>query len=337
MFTTYSMNASVIAVRDDENPSYGKIAADGNGAGATNMCAYWDVGHCGIPQDFVEGTRIRLNVRIPSELGGWFRGRIKNPAIDVEGSPERTNLVSIEGEPLTVSRFALPIAQSSLTDADKSLIERLGSWGTPVGGATGTNGSRREAMTIIEKYRAVLKDTATGISSFWSMGTTEGGNGSPCLSDTSKVLGVVTTNSMAYDGSAPSFSNGSLDYKVAGLHYMPDGKAEVEGSYDLVMRSETARCLYGFNKAPISAKISVISASGEAKVATTVMSEKNGWVKLAAYGFTFSSPTISVKLTQEGSASAPTAKRTTITCVKGKLTKKVTAVGPKCPAGYKKK
>jgi hypothetical protein len=236
-----------------------------------------------------------------------------------------------------VSRFALPIAQSSLTDADKSLIERLGSWGTPVGGATGTNGSRREAMTIIEKYRAVLKDTATGISSFWSMGTTEGGNGSPCLSDTSKVLGVVTTNSMAYDGSAPSFSNGSLDYKVAGLHYLPDGKSEVEGSYDLVMRSETARCLYGFNKAPISAKISVTSASGESKVATTVMSEKNGWVKLAAYGFTFSSPTISVKLMQEGTAPAAAAKKTTITCVKGKLTKKVTGVGPNCPAGYKKK
>ena len=30
-------------------------------------------------------------------------------------------------------------------------------------------------------------------------------------------------------------------------------------------------------------------------------------------------------------------KKTTITCIKGKLTKKVTAVKPKCPAGYKKK
>jgi hypothetical protein len=29
--------------------------------------------------------------------------------------------------------------------------------------------------------------------------------------------------------------------------------------------------------------------------------------------------------------------RTTITCIKGKLTKKVTAVKPKCPAGYKVK
>ena len=31
------------------------------------------------------------------------------------------------------------------------------------------------------------------------------------------------------------------------------------------------------------------------------------------------------------------AKKTTITCVKGKTTKKVTAVKPKCPKGYKKK
>ncbi|WP_353203045.1 hypothetical protein [Polynucleobacter sp.] len=36
-------------------------------------------------------------------------------------------------------------------------------------------------------------------------------------------------------------------------------------------------------------------------------------------------------------APTPAAKKTTITCVKGKLTKKVTAVNPKCPTGYKKK
>jgi hypothetical protein len=33
---------------------------------------------------------------------------------------------------------------------------------------------------------------------------------------------------------------------------------------------------------------------------------------------------------------AKTAKKSTITCVKGKLSKKVSAVNPKCPAGYKK-
>jgi hypothetical protein len=39
----------------------------------------------------------------------------------------------------------------------------------------------------------------------------------------------------------------------------------------------------------------------------------------------------------DAAAKAAAAKKTTITCVKGKLTKKVIAVNPKCPKGYKKK
>ena len=44
-------------------------------------------------------------------------------------------------------------------------------------------------------------------------------------------------------------------------------------------------------------------------------------------------PTVKVSLPTQ----APVAKKTTITCIKGKTVKKVTAVNPKCPSGYKKK
>jgi hypothetical protein len=44
-----------------------------------------------------------------------------------------------------------------------------------------------------------------------------------------------------------------------------------------------------------------------------------------------------LKAKQDAEAKAAAVKKTTITCVKGKLTKKVTAVKPKCPAGYKVK
>ena len=45
-----------------------------------------------------------------------------------------------------------------------------------------------------------------------------------------------------------------------------------------------------------------------------------------------------LKAKQDAAAKASAAtKKTTITCVKGKLTKKVTAVKPVCPKGYKKK
>lgn len=40
---------------------------------------------------------------------------------------------------------------------------------------------------------------------------------------------------------------------------------------------------------------------------------------------------------QEAEAKAAALKKITITCTKGKLVKKVTAVKPVCPKGYKKK
>ena len=43
------------------------------------------------------------------------------------------------------------------------------------------------------------------------------------------------------------------------------------------------------------------------------------------------------KAKSEAEAKAALTKKMSITCVKGKLSKKVTAVKPKCPAGYKKK
>lgn len=46
---------------------------------------------------------------------------------------------------------------------------------------------------------------------------------------------------------------------------------------------------------------------------------------------------LKAKQEAEAKAKAETTKKITITCVKGKLTKKVSAVNPKCPVGYKKK
>jgi hypothetical protein len=39
----------------------------------------------------------------------------------------------------------------------------------------------------------------------------------------------------------------------------------------------------------------------------------------------------------DAAAKAAATKKTTITCVKGKLIKKVTAIKPKCPSGYRAK
>ena len=51
----------------------------------------------------------------------------------------------------------------------------------------------------------------------------------------------------------------------------------------------------------------------------------------------YTEPLLGVYEIQAPTKSTTPAKKTTITCVKGKLTKKVTAVKPVCPSGYKKK
>ena len=191
-------------------------------------------------------------------------------------------------------------------------------------------------------------------------------------SSTTALVGLVTTNAMTYEASPPQFVDGSLNYKVAGLHFNPDGTV-FSGRYDLVMDAKVARCLYGYSdsNAPLQASVEVVDSNGSSRVTTATLREVNGWLKLGVYGFSFSSPTLKVKLTQAtpvvktepaapatapapvttpatapATAPAPVTaavitkvatKAKTISCVKGKTIKKVTGATPKCPAGFKLK
>ena len=176
--------------------------------------------------------------------------------------------------------------------------------------------------------------------------------------------GVVSTNATQYVSGPPTFdvTNQSLDYKVAAPHYLANGN-EFQGTYNLQISDTLARCLYGFTDAPVSATVSVVAVDGTAKVATTSIRDSDGFLRLSATGFTFSSPTIRVKLSQptatssSTSTSASTSTSTaaavsatskspsattsatksptkTISCAKGKTVKKITGTNPKCPTGF---
>jgi uncharacterized membrane protein len=309
-----------------------------NGENTGNdQCVATDVGWCAYRSDFASGTRVELDLKLSNKVTGWLHGRLTTPEIAVNPIDDKFNSVSIAGDPVSIPMMYAALGVSSASSEVQTVLNDPNH---SSGGLHGReewrryNSDDRRSRTLITALASSVRDTAAETYTSWQVKSiNDNGDSRGCLADTNRLVGLVTTNAMAYSGTAPEWKNNTLAYEVAGLHFMPDGKTPVEGTYDLAIRSDVARCLYGFSKAPISATINVTGANGETKTATTVVSEKDGWLKLAAYGFTFSSPTISVKLTQ---TKVP-AKKTTITCVKGKLTKKVTAVGPKCPAGYKKK
>lgn len=291
-FRTEGLSASVVPIGQFQIPP---------SLANTQLNCLWKEGStCYAAEDFSAGVRVNLKVRLADEVGGWFLGRMQAPNISVTAVSRTNNLIEIEAAPIKVPRLAITVPQSSLTLADRKAIGNSGSIGEL--GKSGqvfiqTQAQDQSIFKMIEYFRSWVDDTAAGETSLWTVTTVAGAPGSGCLADKTRVLGIVTTNAMGYDGFSPRYENGTLNYKVAGLHYAPNGKDLNLGTYDLVMRSETARCLYGFSRAPLSATVTV-TGTGDQNVATTFVTEKDGWLKMAAYGFTFSEKEIKVKVTQ---------------------------------------
>ena len=279
--------------------------ADGliNFAAGVNPCVWVGEGSCGIAHQFPAGVRVGMKVRATKEVGGWFIGRIQDPNISITPFSSRNNLFEIEASPVRVARFGYKAKKSEFSPRDIAAAGNIGysgSWLDDPASGTRIGSISRDpsAFGLINHFRNRVNDTALAMTTHWTINAnnqSQGGN--PCLADKSRVLGVVATNSMVYEGVSPQFNNGYLDYRVAGLHLEPDGRTPVVGTYDLLIRSDTARCLYGFTNAPISATVS-ITGTGDLRVATTLVAERDGWLKLSANGFTFSEKRIRVAVTQ---------------------------------------
>lgn len=267
-------------------------------------CIWQDPQSCGVVEDFPPNTRIEVSIRTPSTITGWFRGRLQAPEIAIDTISSASNRITVAGLVVNVPRVAILANQAETPAEIAKIIASTG--GKNALGPLFTGRSIRDFFSnegervfyVLDGLRKTAKDTSQGSSSLWNFTTIETNSAQPCFADKSSVLGVVTTNATAYLGDPPSFEAGALNYKVAGMHYLPDGKTLSLGTYDLIMSGKVARCLYGFSSAPVQASIQVVSEGGEATVATTEVSERNGWLKLAAYGFTFSEKNIRVKLSQ---------------------------------------
>jgi hypothetical protein len=334
-----------------------------------DVCAIVGDGVCAIREPFPENVQFGMVIRFSKVITGWMHGRIDSPEIDYELTNYGTR-VDMKGLSTRVPIVGGWVNPNDFSAEVKNKYPGSGPFSN-LGSSAYPGSSGDYAMEMLGIWSKVLKDTAAANPSQWifyNLPDNDIASSSTCIKSSKTLAGFVTTNSTTYTATPPIYNEqtGTLDYKVASPHFLADGKV-FQGKYNLYIDSKVARCIYKFSNAPISASVSVTSADGgQQTIATTVVSEQSGWLHLSAAGFTFSSPTLKVKLTQDANAVAvqtpmPTAsvepkvpaanaspsasvapiaetpKKLTITCVKGKVTKKVSAVSPKCPAGYKKK
>jgi hypothetical protein len=133
----------------------------------------------------------------------------------------------------------------------------------------------------------------------------------------------------------------TFTWRVAAPHFAPDGVTVNRGFYKAVIPTADAALLWGLanpNDAATALDISLITEeSGVSNAFTKVISVKNGNIIIDIAGFEYSRPKIKIGIKANYKPTKNAAKRTTITCIQGKAQKKITAVKPKCPTGYKKK
>ena len=287
---------------------------DNGEQGSNEGCALTTTGKCWARDEFGPGVRAELSVRASNQIAGWLHGRLASPNISIKPVSSTQNLITVNAEPVEIPIMYAEVQYSTLTSDEKKLFE------ASFGGGGFANGKRwlkfpsfeNRSRTLISRFAKSVGEKAAATKSSWQFNTiTNNQAQASCFANQTGLVGLVTTNAMAYDQAAPEFKDGALNYSVAGLHYLPDGRKAI-GVYDLLIRSDVARCLYGFTNAPVSAKISVLTSDGESVVATTQVSERDGWLKLAAYGFTFSEKKIAVRVTQPQSASLNKFKSTQV-------------------------
>ena len=362
--------------RPDGTETWG--LSGGTGGGGQYACAgiSWRENICAQKEAFPANYRFYMKIRLTLTPTGWLHGRISDPNISITTTGKVSELM-VTANPIKVPAVYKVYQWNEMPAALQKLY--VPTSGAYIGGNWSSSSRllsetdaldpmqrsmtsspppyENNAMDELIAWLPFVEDKATALPSYWTFRALYGNelsNANSCFTNPKQINGMVTTNSTQYSAGPPAFdkTEGFLNYKVASPHFTRTGDV-FKGTYDLAMRSDVARCIYGFSKAPVSAKVSVVSSNGTPQVATTIFSESDGWVYLKARNFEFSSPSVRVKLEQEAPAPVqtetptpvqtqtpvptPAVKKTTITCVKGKLVKKVTATSPKCPTGYKKK
>ena len=268
------------------------------------VCAGVSTTECDRREAFPLDVKFGLSLRLSGEIKGWLHGRIRDPLIDYKSSSAATT-ITMQALPVSVPVVA---AWTELVNLPAVYPDGLGnpvSSRALIGSSSGAN-----MISLLKIWLPLVGDKAQANPTVWRFGTLPYFNlpgANACMFDSKSLAGFVSTNSTVYTAGPPLYNpvTESIDYKLVSPHFTSKGEV-FKGTYNLTIRSDVARCIYKFTNAPLKATISVTDESGQASVAVESMSERDGWIYLSASGFTFSSPTVKVKLFQEAPVSTPT-------------------------------
>ena len=204
--------------------------------------------------------------------------------------------------------------------------------GSPVtvalaGKSADCSGETGVAKANVRQFQAMLFINNEGQSAFGVEGTTGD---------------MVVSSNGVCDLSTPVWNaeNKEFAWTAAAPHFAADGVTPNMGFYKAVIPAADAKLLWGLenpNDAVKALSIQVVTTDVGSTSAVATIGVKSGKIIIDVSGFGYSRPKLKIALKKSWKPATTMLNKTTITCLMGKSVKKITAVKPTCPKGYKKK
>jgi len=183
------------------------------------------------------------------------------------------------------------------------------------------------ARALVRQFQAILFLNSDGQSAFGPDGLT----GDMVVASN----GVCDLSTPVWDKDSKEFT-----FTAAAPHFAPDGTTLNYGFYRAVIPVADAKLLWGLENANDAVKalnVQIITTVNEGNNLVSSVGVRNGKIIVEISGFHYSKPMLKISLKKDWKPASKMLNKTTITCTMGKSVKKITAVKPTCPRGYKKK
>lgn len=282
-------------------------------------------------------------------------------------TPVNLNSEVAIGIKIRISDFQVGVTFGVVTDATVNITTTSGKnvfefTGYPVKVPTAKSskdctGDKGVASTVVTQFQSVI------VPSNDPMGFTIPGSAGKIYVGSN---GICKLSTPVWNADKKAFS-----YKASAPRLAPDGTAVNTGFYYASISYADAIALWNLTRpedAATALVVSVRTGAGGSTAALANVSAKNGKIVIQVSGFEFPDPMLDISLnpayndlgkpsgdsnmtvkasdkqmttpkkstTESSKGTVAKVKTITISCVKGKTTKKVTAVKPVCPAGFKK-
>lgn len=325
--------------------------------GLDGQCRDWltmDVGFCLVQTPFQKNYRYRVTFQVQPDQAFFLNGRLDSPIAYTEPLGTNKRLV-IEGAPATLFAVSGTIPKKYLTpDAVAAIKAGRDDFAKALEYAPSDfPPMETNYPDLLSALLPYFGDRTSYELQAWTLKSTPtlGRFTNQCINGgRGEILGIISTNATAFNGDPPVLDPATkiLSYKVAAPHFAVYGKTESLGKYYMNMNANFIKCILGVDKVPAVAQIGITSSGQAERVSTVTVKTDKDWLRLNVDNFTFSSPKINVKFeapadlqpvvqSPQATKAQPKIATKTITCIKGKTTKKISGTNPKCPSGYKKK